>query len=559
MLWDYQGRGVCAAMNQSLIQKRRLSDATRRHRLAGFVRNEDGDIMIFGMFLFLSMMVLGGFALDLMNTELNRSRMQSTVDRAVLAAADLDQQVDPKAVVDDYMAKAGMANLDYTVNVVETKVGQAVTSRRVDADVVADIPTFLTHLAGFDHFGTAAGGAALEAVGNIEISLVLDVSGSMRNSNNNKLSNLQTAATDFVDDIFENDANNKASMSIIPYATQVSAGETLLSYYNATSEHNDSHCVNFDAAAFDTPKLSHTAELKRTMHFDPWRDWDRSADPRDFVCRNDGVFYIQPFSNNVDALKAQINALTADGNTSIEIGVKWGLALLDPDTDDVVSSMIDDELLIDAFEGRPLEYDDDVLKVIVVMTDGVNTTQYYIDDDYRSGLSNIYKRPSNGRFSMEDEEWRDWDRDGDWWEEYWYADAPNARYGGYWIDDPYGGNSAEQLTWAEVWEEMQVDYWAYWMYKDRYNDWDDYYDARDAARHSIESDTKDTRLGKICTQAKNNDVVIFSIGFEVTDDSALVMESCASTPNHFYRVTGNDISYAFASIANQVNQLKLVE
>ena len=49
------------------------------------------------------------------------------------------------------------------------------------------------------------------------------------------------------------------------------------------------------------------------------------------------------------------------------------------------------------------------------------------------------------------------------------------------------------------------------------------------------------------------------MGFEVTDHSADVMRSCASTPQHFYRVQGLDIEYAFASIANQINQLKLTQ
>ena len=72
-------------------------------------------------------------------------------------------------------------------------------------------------------------------------------------------------------------------------------------------------------------------------------------------------------------------------------------------------------------------------------------------------------------------------------------------------------------------------------------------------------DEKDDRLADICSAAKDQGVVVFTIGFEVTDHSASVMRNCASTPNHFYRVEGLDIEYAFASIANQINQLKLTQ
>ena len=71
--------------------------------------------------------------------------------------------------------------------------------------------------------------------------------------------------------------------------------------------------------------------------------------------------------------------------------------------------------------------------------------------------------------------------------------------------------------------------------------------------------TKNNRLDDICDAAKDEDVVIFAIGFEVTDSSDAVMQSCASTASHFYRVEGLDIDYAFASIKNQINKLKLTQ
>jgi len=52
---------------------------------------------------------------------------------------------------------------------------------------------------------------------------------------------------------------------------------------------------------------------------------------------------------------------------------------------------------------------------------------------------------------------------------------------------------------------------------------------------------------------------VFSIGFEVSNRAAEVMEDCATSPNHFYRVDGLEIASAFNSIANQISALRLFQ
>jgi len=69
----------------------------------------------------------------------------------------------------------------------------------------------------------------------------------------------------------------------------------------------------------------------------------------------------------------------------------------------------------------------------------------------------------------------------------------------------------------------------------------------------------DSMLDSICTAAKQDGIVIWSIGFEVNDHGADVMEDCASSPSHFFRVEGIEISAAFDAIARQINQLRLIQ
>ena len=95
-------RRITRAMTRDV--KRRL----RRMGLGRFARDESGVMVIFAIYIFLMMLIIGGIGIDVMRFERDRTMVQYTLDRAVLAAADLDQQLDPAAVVRDYFEKANI-------------------------------------------------------------------------------------------------------------------------------------------------------------------------------------------------------------------------------------------------------------------------------------------------------------------------------------------------------------------------------------------------------------------------------------------------------------------
>ena len=179
----------------------------------------------------------------------------------MLAAADLDQTLDPQSVVEDYFAKAGLAQYLSGVTVTE-----GLGFRNVQANATADIQTQFMHMGGVDTLTAPANSTAEESIGSVEISMVLDVSGSM--NSNSRLTNLKSAARDFVDQMVDNTEDGKMSMSIIPYATQVSMPEDFLNRFDVSEEHDFSHCVNFRSVDFDSTALDYSTELDRTMHFD---------------------------------------------------------------------------------------------------------------------------------------------------------------------------------------------------------------------------------------------------------------------------------------------------
>lgn len=87
--------------------------------------------------------MFGGIAVDLMLYENKRTHIQNSTDRAVLAAANLNQTIDPKLVVQDYLAKVGVSVNPEDIDVVEIGTAPVITGRQVAVDVNASFDTLL--------------------------------------------------------------------------------------------------------------------------------------------------------------------------------------------------------------------------------------------------------------------------------------------------------------------------------------------------------------------------------------------------------------------------------
>ncbi len=526
----------------------------------GFIRDESGVMVFFSIFLFVIILLVAGIGVDLMHFEMKRTQLQNTLDRAVLAAADLQQPLDAAAVVQDYIDKAG---IDATLTGAP-QVTSEINFKSVQANASLTVPTQFIHMVGVDNLVAPAAAAAEEAIDGIEVVMVLDVSGSM--GWNNKLVNLKPAAREFVDTILGLAQVGDVTISIVPYNTQVNAGEALLSHYNASTEHSYSHCVDFDAADFDTTALSPEQALNRTAHFDPWGSSERAFPPvataaqgglQQPVCPTTGFSEIMVMSNNATQLHNKINSFQAGGNTSIDVAMKWATALVDPDTQPVISAMIEDGDVSNFNAGRPVSFDEpQVLKVIVVMTDGENTSQYQLREDRRSGFSDVYYNADADRYSI---------RIGSTPNEYFWV------HNSTWRDHAYGegtneNGSAQRLTYPELFAFNTLKYNRSHNFQPAYvslyggagagmaaNDW------YNNLRQYVPAGAKDDRLQAICSQAKDNEVMIYSIGFEATTNGENQMRACASTPSHFFDVNGVEISSAFQAIAASIAQLRLTQ
>ncbi|MBD3662506.1 hypothetical protein H9Q16_01070 [Sulfitobacter sp. TSTF-M16] len=481
----------------TLCHRDRIRDEERFLKI--FARNENGTMTIFACFMILMMLMVGGIGVDLMRNEMERTRLQAVSDRAVLAAADLDQTLDPEAVVRDYFVKSGMG--DYVSNVT---VVEGLNFRTVNVDATTTMNTQFMNMVGVDTLVVPAASQAQEKVNKVEISLVLDVSGSMKNGT--KMADMQAAAGEFIDEVLKPKNRDLVSVSLIPYSQHVNAGPKIYDQMpNIVTTHDYSHCVEFTDADFQTANFERNKTYAQMQHYQ-WNWYSIESGSQlntvyDTVCPRNDYEEIRPFSQNASQLKAQINAMKPRAGTQIFIGMKWAASMLDPSFRSMTADLSTAGHVDAAFSDRPAAYtDDETLKTVVLMTDGQNSKAnriydaYYTTNDADIGTPRHYTH----------------------WEEY------NLQY----------------YLWNNVSSSNHTQY---------------YYNKYTEAKG-------DALLKNICDAAKAREIIVWTIGFEVLDHGATVMEDCASSPSHFFRVAGSEqIKEAFGAIAGQINQLRLTQ
>lgn len=523
-----------------------------------FRQQEDGNITVFSLFMIMLILAITGAAVDIMRSEAVRAQMQSTMDRAVLAAADLDQEQDPVDVVNDYMTKAGLESVLSSVS-----VDQGLNYRTVTASGHTVLQTVFLKMSGFDTLDTPAKSVAEEKISNVEISLVLDVSGSMGGS---RIANMKDAAQDFVDTVIQPAGSpGLTTISLVPYNANVNLGETLSPYFNLEEVHDYSHCATFSDNAFNSAAINPGSELTRLGHFDLYSRNESSTQISSPWCPTGDTSAIIAHSADANVLKSHVTSLNAGGNTAIDLGMKWGVGLLDPAMRPAINEMASDGLITGEAAGRPAAYNDpEAIKFVVVMTDGQNTTQYDLKQHRKYGMSDVWiddrgnSNASDDRFSLRVRDWSGTSNDIYFWERY-----ENYSWNSRYRNTPDGGSNARRMSNAELFARFGTKAVARKMYlKPYYDGWvsrTTYYDVYYAYEATVNGSSADSRLSNICSAAKEEGIVIFSIAFEAPEAGQTALLDCASSPSHYFDVEGVEITETFNAIARQINSLRLVQ
>lgn len=125
--------------------------------------------------LMVPLTVISGGAVDFMLHERLRSSFQNDLDRGVLAAASLTQTRPTRKTIEDYLNAAGHSGYTLTIGEDNTSINK----REVLVEASYPMQTSFLQLVGIREINIVARSKAEEAKQNIEISMVLDLSGSM--------------------------------------------------------------------------------------------------------------------------------------------------------------------------------------------------------------------------------------------------------------------------------------------------------------------------------------------------------------------------------------------
>jgi Flp pilus assembly protein TadG len=372
----------------------------RKSQRRSVIADDRGGITIFMVIVFGLLLVIGGMAVDYQRYELARADLQDALDRGALAAANENHIYDTSGtltlseqaydLISDYMGSRNYRPESMTLSVTASMIPGGMM---ISAIANEPVDTIFLRLAGITRMNVEVSADATQAIPLIEIALVLDVSKSMSwNSTSapgTKLAQLQIAAKQFVETILTDEAAGRVLISIIPFSQQVSMPRAMADVYNLDRHHNYSSCFDFHSVDFGTVAMPTNPSTAYTQgqHF---IETGAGSWPRRYGCPI-STNALTPFSDDVNALKAAIDALTPESFTATYFGTKWGAALLDPSSRPIVDAMIASGELSEEYAGWPHDWNQiSVRKIAVVMSDGKNTKLHEIKDHVYDNYSPWY-------------------------------------------------------------------------------------------------------------------------------------------------------------------------
>lgn len=321
--------------------------ASQYRSIISFGRAREGAIApIIGLTI-VALLFAAGVAVDSARAYRVASDATAALDAAALATAKALRLQKPsdaelEAIASDFF-KANIdsrASTGATFGTLQIEIDRATNA--VKLHVVGLLPTTITSLMGVETLDVAINSAAVFDAKNVELSMMLDVSGSMSGQ---KILDLHAAAKDLVTTILSENTNGaRHRIAIAPFATAVNAG-------------------TFAPAATGTSFAKCVTERTGANAFN---DKPPSSGPFGKKTSTCPVNAIVPLTDSEDVLASRIDALKANGSTAGHLGIAWAWYLVSPEWADFWPE-----------ESKPKPYDDpETQKVVIIMTDGEFNTAY---------------------------------------------------------------------------------------------------------------------------------------------------------------------------------------
>lgn len=462
-------------------------------------------VMIFALSL-IPIFAVAGSAIDLSRIQTAKIQTSALLDQAVLSATNLSSTEDPVDLVETWM-ESQISQFGYRTEDLEVQVDAvvALNSKSVSATATLTVDTAIMHMFGTDQVTIQVSSAAVQSIPNIEIAMVLDISSSMRGS---RLSSLKTASNEFVDIMLTDTTKDATSISVVPFGGTVNIGTTLFNKF-AVRTTDFGTIIDPSEAQYDIGTGVEAADFRftgaNTCIEAVQTDYSTAMLP------NYGRAQVPDFWrwwNNHPWCPEDASAVFLNSNDATALKSHLnGMVLSDGTGMDIgalwglksISPSFRGELGGD-FSNRPLDFNEEQSKkVMIIMTDGAITAQNRPED---TSIGNVHSnRPTNN--------------------------APHVS-----AISNQGNRSNMQTT-----------------------------RTRGNATTTSANNSGVGRFKKSCEAAKAENVLVFTIGFQISAGSLPdeILEECASAPEFYYHVEGLDLSATFSAIASQVNALRITE
>ena len=357
----------------------------RRHAgtlFEGLRRDRRGAVAATVALVLVPLVIAVGLAVDVGRAVAARTSLRSALDAAALAAAQESSAPAAVAAVErflraNYEASRWGALSDFSVR--QGEITLAVDAR-------ATVPTTLLRVLGVDEIEVGAEAEVTVGGANLEVALVLDITGSMAGQ---PITDLKAAANDLVD-IVVRDVQRPfySKVSIVPFSMGVNVGALASTVRGSVRPGicDDPGCEKFrfkNVKDVETTLPISTCVSER-LGPHAYSDVSPRTAPVGFnyasptnACPSAALL---PLSTDKSRLKNVIASFRAAGTTAGHIGLAWGWYTLSPN--------------FGVWSGQsvPAPYgDEDTRKFLVLMTDGEFNTAYcrgVVSKDSTAGGSN---------------------------------------------------------------------------------------------------------------------------------------------------------------------------
>ena len=344
--------------------------------IRGVACDRRGSIATFLAAAAIPLVAFGGLAVDTARGYLMKSRLSYALDSAALAAG--------RAMYDEDL-RDQMVAVFFNANFPENYMGASVVGPVIEVDTVtntiklnasANMPTSLMQVLGFSTMDVTGNTEVTLSSRNVEVSLVVDITGSMAGS---RIADLKTAAHGLVDIIVKDQQiPHYSKVAIVPYAAGVNLGSYASQVRGPIS---GGTCTSPGCTNYTFPRWQNSANQAQTFSISTCvsertgiNAYTDVAPSTSYVGRNYPApnnpcpsSQIVPLTSNKTTLHDAIDLLDTEGSTAGQIGLAWGWYMVSPNFGYLWPA-----------DSQPADYGaEDLVKVVIFMTDGDLNTAHY--------------------------------------------------------------------------------------------------------------------------------------------------------------------------------------